>query len=106
MIEFKFSDTQDQKLSVILNGKRVGLRFRNNPLSDRLTLDLSVDGAPILHGHRMVAGTNLFAMFPSYNIGVLAVYSKNFRPATLTNFLTGSVKLYHATIEELEAALT
>ena len=101
MLEFKFSDSADQKLSVILNQRRVTLRFRENAQTDRLSLDVSIDGDPVMHGRKMLSGSNLLhPLNNQYNLGRLFVYSPWDDP-TLQAFVTGAVKLYYLTEEEV-----
>jgi len=53
----------DQQFGTIINGRRVTFRFRYNVSSDRWTFDLSIDDLPVLHGRKVVSGTDLLKPF-------------------------------------------
>ncbi len=49
----------DQRVSVVLDGRRVTFRFRFNASDERWYFDLALDDQPILRGRRIVAHRNL-----------------------------------------------
>ena len=106
MLEFEFSDTPDQKVAIKLESQRVSFRFRKNRTLDRVTMDVSIDGAPVLQGRKLIAGTNLLKVLSqTYGLGLLFIYSpKNLIP-TLDNLVSGQAKLYYMTLEEFNAAV-
>ena len=104
MIRFQIIDAPDQQFGAILNGRRVTLRLRYNPSIDRWSFDLSVDNLPVLHGQRIVIGTDLLGAF-SFGIGQIFAwpYVQGAQPDRV-NLPNGNVRLYHVTDEEAENA--
>src|SRR5690242_12462137 len=72
MIEFKIIDAADQQFGAILNLRRVTLRLRYNPTADRWAFNLAIDDEPVLHGRRIVFGTDLLA---AYDFGIGAIFA-------------------------------
>ena len=107
MIQFDIADHADQKFATVLNGKRVSIRLRYNTFLDRWCLDLSVDGAAVLHGRKIVRGVDILA---AYDFGVGIIIAGG--PAGSTaepgrnDLHDGTMQLYHATQEELDAAIS
>lgn len=94
----------DQQFGTIINGRRVTMRIRNNPTTDRCTFDLSIDDQPVLHGRKIVTGVDLLAPF-QFGLGVIfaAAVVDGTQP-TLDALVRGSVRVFHATEAEVEAA--
>jgi hypothetical protein len=105
MIEFKITDAADQQFAAVLAGRRVTIRLRYNPTSDRWAMDLAIDDQPVLHGRRIVTGVNLIAPF-DFNIGVLFAFSPGTEdPKPDRQALpAGTVRLYHTTEQEISDA--
>lgn len=104
MIEFKITTAPKQKFSVVLQGRRVTFVLWYNPRSDRWSFDLALDDEPILHGRRIVTGVDLLKPF-NLGLGALIAYSEKGLEPNRDNLPNGTVKLYHATQEEINAAL-
>ena len=104
MIQFSITDHADQKTATIINNKRVSIRFRYNPSIDRWAFDLSVDGEAVLHGRRIVTGSDLIAPF-GLGIGRIFAHSATDAEPTRDNLINGTVKLHAATEEEISAAV-
>lgn len=104
MIEFEIADHADQKFATTLNNRRVSMRLRHNPTNDRWSLDFSIDGEAVLHGRRIVSGSDLLAAF---NLGIGAIFAlpEGDDLPGRTQLPQGRVKLYHATSEELSEAV-
>lgn len=107
MIEFKISTDPDQKFSLILNGRRVTLRLRYNVTTDRWSFDMAVDDLEVLHGRRIVTGVNLMKAFSQFDVGALfaEVIVPDSEPDRL-NLPNGNVRLYHATLVEIDATVS
>lgn len=106
MIEIKVRDEPKQKFSVVLNRRRVSFELWYNLTSDRWSMDLAIDGAPVLHGRRIVAGVDLLAPF---GLGIGMVFAWPELPGVVAdrfNLPAGNVKLYHTTQEEVDAAVS
>ncbi len=101
MNRFQILDQADQQFGTIIGGRRVTIRLRYNPTSDRWSFDLSIDDSPVLHGRRVVTGIDLLAPF-DFGLGVIfaASVTDDAEPdrAALPN---GTVRLFHATAEEV-----
>ena len=104
MKQFSIIDAPDQQFAVILNNRRVTIRLRYNSTTDRWSMNLAIDDLPVLYGVRIVTGVDLLEPF---NLGIGCIF------ALATNagqnpdregLPSGRVRLYHATIEEVEAA--
>lgn len=100
----EITDHADQKFSVSLDGIRVSMRLRYNPTTDRWSFDLSRDGNAILHGRRIVPGVDLLEAF-DFGLGLIFCFSENGTEPGRNALPLGTVKLYHATQEEVDAAL-
>lgn len=104
MIRFQIIDAADQQFGAILNRRRVTLRLRYNPTTDRWSFDLSIDNLPVLHGKRIVTGVDLLKSF-DFGIGQIFAW-----PAVAgavpdrANLPNGNVRLYHVTDDEAENA--
>lgn len=104
MIEFTIADDADQQFATILNGRRVTIRLRYNVRTDRWSFDLSIDDQPVLHGRRIVTGVDLLEPF-DFGLGaIFAVPIDSDNPGR-NELPRGSVRLYHASEAEIEAAL-
>lgn len=105
MIKFSISDTADQKFATTLNGQRVSIRLRYNVSNDRWSFDLSLDGDAVLHGRKIVPDVDLIAPF-GLGIGVIFAQSDTVTEAGRNSLIDGTVALYHATQEEVDAAVS
>ncbi len=97
MIEFNITQAPDQQFGVVLNGRRVTIRLRYNPTSDRWTFDLAIDDEPVLMGRCIVTGVDLLDSF-DFGIGAIFALSETTDDIlpTRNNLPAGLVKLYHA----------
>ncbi|QIG73260.1 hypothetical protein EVC02_039 [Rhizobium phage RHph_N17] len=105
MKEFPIIDVADQQFGAILNDRRVTLRVRYNPTTERWNFDLSIDDVPVLYGRRIVTGIDLLSAF-NFDIGL--IFAVAVTPDSVpdrSGLPAGLVRLYHATDEEYEAAL-
>ena len=100
MIRFNVIDAADQQFGAILNRRRVTIRLRYNPSTDRWSLDLSIDNLPVLHGQRVVLGVDLLGGY-GFNIGQLFAWPmvEGAMPDR-TNLPNGNVRLYYVSDDE------
>lgn len=104
MIEFTVSDVSDQQFSTVINNQRVTIRLWYSNFNNRWSADISIDGEPVLHGRRIVTGSDLLASY-DFGIGVIFANSeKNHEPGR-DQLPNGLVKIYHATQEEVNASV-
>lgn len=100
---FSILDHADQQFGTLINNQRVTVRLRYNPTSDRWTFDLSIDDQPVLHGRRIVTGVDLLAAF-NFDLGmIVALAVTDGAEPDKSALPAGTVKLLHATAEELAA---
>lgn len=105
MIEFRILDEPRQKFSVLLNRRRVTFELWYSLTSKRWSMDLAIDGAPVLHGRRIVTGVDLLAPF-NLGIGILFAFPEVAGAVPDRSGLPlGKVKLYHTTQEEVNEAV-
>jgi hypothetical protein len=71
---------------------------------DRWSMSLSIDGDPVLTGIRIVTGVDLLARF-SLGIGVIFAWSQSEALPGRNELPQGTVKLFCATQEEIDAAV-
>lgn len=105
MIEFRILDEPRQKFSVLLNRRRVTFELWYSLTTDRWSFDLAIDGATVLNGRRIVTGVDLLAPF---NLGIGILFAAPEAAGTVPNrsaLPLGTVKLYHTTQEEVDAAV-
>lgn len=105
MQRFEVIDSADQQFGAIINNQRVTIRLRYNPTSGCWSFDLSIDDTPVLHGRRIVLFTDLLAAF---DFGIGSIFALPTRAGEVPDrqaLPTGTVRLYHATQDEIEAAL-
>lgn len=95
MIELPIASAADQQFGVILNDRRVTLRLRYNPTTDRWSFDLSVDDLPVIHGRRIVTGIDLLAPFALEIGGIYAVSTAAGDAPSRDALPSGLVRLYH-----------
>lgn len=106
MIQLEILDESKQKFSLILNNQRVTIQLWYSQLKDRWSFDLALDGEWVITGRRIVMGVDMLAPF-QLGLGVLfcapempgAVPDRNSLPR-------GLVRLYHATQDEVDAAIS
>lgn len=105
MIQFRILDEPRQKFSVLLNRRRVTFELWYSLTSDRWSMDLAIDGAPVVHGRRIVTGVDLLAPF-NLGIGILFA-APEVRGAVpdRRSLPLGEVRLYHTTQEEIDASV-
>lgn len=104
MIQFRILDEPRQKFSVLLNRRRVTFEIWYSRTSDRWSMDLAIDGAPVLHGRRIVTGVNLLAAY-NFGIGILIAWPETSPIPNRTALPLGEVRMYHTTQEEVDAAV-
>lgn len=103
MIEFKITEDPNQKFSTVLGGRRVTINLRYVLFLDRWSFDLSIDDDPVIQGRRIVSGIDLISTF---NLGIGSIFAFPFSDDIgFDQIANGEVKLYHATKEELDAAV-
>ena len=101
---FRIIDAADQQFGTIINGRRVTIRLRYNPTSERWSFDLAIDDQPVLLGRRIVTGVDLLAPF---NFGLGVVFAAAVTPGAVPDrqaLPAGTVKLFHASDAELVEA--
>lgn len=101
---FRIIDAADQQFGTIINGRRVTIRLRYNPTSERWSFDLAIDDLPVLQGRRIVTGVDLLAPF---NLGLGLMFAAAVTPGAVPDrqaLPAGTVKLFHASDEEAAAA--
>jgi hypothetical protein len=105
MIEFRILDEPKQKFSTVLNNRRVTFQIWYSVTTQRWSMDLAIDGAPVLHGRKIVTGVDLLAAF-SFGIGVIFALSEvRDSIPDRSGLPLGTVKLYHTTQEEIDASV-
>lgn len=105
MIEFPIVDTADQQFGVVLNDRRVTIRIRYNPTTDRWSFNLSIDDQPVLYGRRIVLGVDLLKAF-DFDIGVIfALPTVDGNLPDRAGLPAGLVRIYSASDAEVEEAL-
>lgn len=106
MRRFSVIDAADQQFGTVLNNQRVTIRLRYNVYIDRWSFDLSIDDLPVLHGRRVVIGVDLLKPF-NFGIGMLfALPTAAGDEVTRDNLIGGIVNFYHATEDEISAAIS
>jgi hypothetical protein len=106
LVSFKIIEAADQQFSATLGGKRVTIRIRYNPSINRWSMNLAIDENTVLHGRRIVTGTDLIDPF-DFGIGVIFAGTdkpggEDLEPGRL-ELVGGTVKLYHALQEDVDA---
>lgn len=99
---FAVTNHADQQFGAIINGRRVTIRLRYNPTTDRWNFDLSLDDEPVLQGRRIVTGIDLIAPF-DLGIGMIvaAVITPGAEPDR-TALPAGEVRVFSLTEDEME----
>lgn len=105
MIAFKVTNDPDQRFSTVINEQRVTLRLWYANFSDRWSMDVSIDGTPVLNGRRLVTGVNLLSEF-GFDIGAIFAHSETDSVADRDSLFEGLVKIYHADESEINAAIS
>lgn len=111
MQKFSIIDAADQQFGTIVSGRRMTIRVRYNPSSDRWSFDLSLDDQPVLQGRRIVTGADLldavrvlFIRKFSFDIGSLFAVSAKAGSAPDRQALpSGGVELIYFSTEEIQA---
>lgn len=104
MKEFPITDAADQQFGAVLNDRRVTIRVRYNPTTDRWSFDLSIDDVPVLYGRRIVTGVDLLRAF-NFGVGLIfAVAVTGTAVPNRSSLPAGLVRLYYASTEEAESA--
>lgn len=104
MKQFVIKSHADQEFSTIINGRRVTLRLWYSRITDRWSLDLSLDGDPVLQGRRVVTGVDMLEAF-DFGIGVMFAVSERGDEPGRDQLPEGLVKFYHASESEVNAAV-
>lgn len=105
MIQLDILDESRQKFSLILNDQRVTIELWYAVSTDRWSFNLALDGEWVLTGRKIVTGVDLLAPF-QLGLGVLFAHSESGAVPNRSNLPLGIVKLYHATQEEVDAAVS
>lgn len=106
MIQLDILDESKQKFSLILNDQRVTIQLWYSATSDRWSFDLALDGDWVLNGRKIVTGVDLIAPF---QLGIGVLFAAAEKPGAVpdrTSLPLGLVRLYHATQEEVDAAVS
>lgn len=103
MKELSIIDAADQQFGMVLDNRRVTIRVRYNPTSERWSFDLSVDDLPVIHGRRIVLGVDLLAPFALGLGAIFAVSTAAGDEPDRDALPAGLVRIYHASAAELEA---
>lgn len=106
MLALNIIDAADQQFGAVLADRRVTLRVRYNPTSGRWSLDLAIDDVPVLHGRRIVPGVDLLKPFKLGIGSIFAVPIVEGAEADRENLPSGAVRLFHATQDEIDAAIS
>lgn len=105
MREFIIEDHPDQQFSLILERRRVTMRLVYNQVTERWSFDLSIDDLPILHGRRIVTGTDLLKAF---DLGIGVIFAAPVIDGAVPDrvqLTNGSVKIYQTTEDEIASAI-
>lgn len=105
MIELDILDESKQKFSLIVAERRVTIELWYSVAIDRWSFSLALDGDMVITGRKIVTGVDLLAPF-NLGIGVLFAHSESGALPTRNALPLGLVKLYHATQEEVDAAIS
>lgn len=105
---FRVIDAADQQFGTIINNRRVTIRLRYNPTSERWSFDLAIDDLPVLQGRRIVTGVDLLSAFRKgiakshgFDIGLIFAAATSAGGAPDRSALPdGTVRLYHLTTAE------
>lgn len=102
MQQLSIIDAADQQFGCVMNNRRVTMRLRYNPTTERWSFDLSLDDSPVLYAYRITLGTDLFSAF-EFDIGRLyAVPLVAGAQPNRTGLIDGSVALLHIEEDEVE----
>ena len=104
MIQFTILDEPKQRFSVVIENQRVTFDLWYNLTIDRWSFDLSIDDEPVIHGRRIVTGSDLLASF-HLGLGVLFAVADGSAEPGRDALPLGTVTLYSATQEEVDAAM-
>lgn len=104
MKELPVIDAADQIFSTVLNNRRVTIRLRYAPSTDRWSMDLAVDDEPLLYGRKIVLGTDILAAY-DFGIGSIIALKANggYAEPNRENLPSGVVRLYHYDESDLAA---
>ena len=104
MMIMSIIDAADQQFGAIFNDRRVTIRVRYNPTSDRWSFDLAIDDVPVIHGRRIVPFVDLLKPFQLGIGAIVAIPMTVGAEANRESLPSGAVRLYHATQDEIDAA--
>jgi hypothetical protein len=94
--EFDIIDAPGQVFSAVVNGQKITIRLRYNTESQHFSMDLGIDDVPALTGRKVASETDILEPF---DLGIGSIFAADVnglgRDATLANFLSGAVRLYH-----------
>lgn len=94
--EFDIIDAPGQVFSTVVDGRKITIRLRYNTESERFSMDLGIDDVPVLTGRKVTSEVDLLQPF---DFGIGSVFAADIdgkgRAPTLTNFVAGTVRLYH-----------
>lgn len=105
MIQIEVLDEARQKFSLTLEGRRVTMELWYSVTSDRWSFSLALDGDWLITGRRVVCGVDLLAPF-QLGLGLIFALPEgaDHRPGR-NELINGLVRLYHASQEEIDAAV-
>lgn len=104
MIEFTVKSHANQEFSTVMNNRRVTIRLWYSKVSDRWSMDISIDGEPVLTGVRVSPGVDMLEAF-DFKIGAIFAISEKGDAADRDALPEGRVKLYHASKDEISEAV-
>lgn len=87
----------DQQFSILAGSRRITMRLRFNPTTQRWTFDLARDNAWILRGRRIVTGVDLMRGTGIEDVGVIFAHiDKPNAVPDRAGLSSGAVRLYFA----------
>ena len=93
-------DEADQEHSILVDTKRMTIRFWFNSEIERWHFDVSSDGDPILYGRKLVVGIDLLEGL-SIDVGLL--FAIGDAVPDYDALVNGNVIVYHAEQSEVDA---
>lgn len=105
MQRIDLTSSPDQRLSVVLDARRVTFRFRYNALDGRWYFDMALDDQPVLSGRRVVAHRNLLPADVLPGRLFAYVYANDGLQPGRDAFTDGTAALFYVAETELAEAL-
>lgn len=95
LYELPVSGQPGQVFSTVTNGQKITIRLRYNTVTERFSMDLSIDEVAVLTGVKLVSNIDFLEPF---DLGIGKLFVAGVRDAetapTLSAFAEGRVKLY------------